>query len=75
MAHLQQHIRAQPRPVLVLAAMLLLLLSAALGQVSKPRVSDEEHKVLSGANNFLETDIVRCPPPPPLPSPLPPPPP
>jgi hypothetical protein len=65
MAHPQQHIRTRPRPLLVLVAMLLLLLSAALGQVSKPRVSDEEHKVLSGANNFLETDIVRLPPHPP----------
>ena len=39
---------------------MLLLISAALCQVSKPHVSDEEHAKLAGANRFLETDIVRC---------------
>jgi hypothetical protein len=44
-----------------LAALTLLLLqSAALGQVSKPYVSDKEHATLAGANRFLESDIVRC---------------
>ncbi len=38
---------------------LSLALSVALGQVSKPYVSDMEHKKLAGANKFLESDIVR----------------
>ena len=56
MAGCTRQMWAQLRPQLQL--LLLLLLPAALAQVSKPHVTDEEHAKQAGANRFLDSDIV-----------------